>query len=111
MKELTMQLYAQLPRQEIKNNHDIIELINKEGQYFMLLNNDIRYFTLFHIDIAANEDFTSVLDEIINDFGEPRNIAVEKDGSITIWVYGKDGKVIDFHLFKYDNGVIEVTRI
>lgn len=78
-------------------------------KYYMLVCNELRYYTLFHN--KSNELFWSdkLLDEVLDvvqELGELKAIEVD-GGMIEFWV-SKNGECHMYAFFDYDRGVIEV---
>lgn len=112
--ELNKQLVVQLPpmeNQEVEKKKQLIADFKKEQSnvFYMLLSNEINYFTLFKLIPYGNE--ASFEDEVIaclRDNGAIQSIELVEDGSaIEIWVkkYFSDDSIV-FYLFPYDKGVI-----
>ena len=86
---------------------------NHVGQYYALINNELKYYTMFHkntfnvnwANLAANE-----LLDIAFDLGGVKDYGVTGNGdAIAFWIdYNDEGMTHAFYFFKYDNGVIEV---
>ena len=79
---------------------------NNDARHFMLLSNDIRYFTVFNIDKAAKETMEDAIIECVQNFGVIKDVEVNEN-NIDIWVKDSDDEVIFFKLFDYDWGIIE----
>ena len=122
--DINKQLISQLPpmteEQYIEYENALTEfLVKTNNEYYMLLNNDKHYYTLFHkngdIEFEAMPD---VLKEILNELGEFITwSAGADDESMELWVKEKWTSVIDeteheevfcYYLFGYDAGVVEV---
>ena len=89
----------------VKERLQSFKLKNNEAIYFMLLSNEINYFTVFNIDKAAKENMEDVIIECLQRFGSIKEIEV-KENDVEIWVKNKNDEVIFFKLFDYDWGVI-----
>lgn len=111
--DLNKQLIAQLSDltdQEIEEKRAILREFKeaREAQFYMLLNNEIRYYTLFEI----NEDFLNTYpfeQEVIHcllSLGPIKAIDLNSDGVIEAWVDNADAGIIVLYLFPYDEGVI-----
>lgn len=106
--------YAGLPEmtlEEIQNSISPIRkfLSDKSSKYYMLLNNESHYYTIFTFE---NEyKFKEMAQEIISvvlPLGKIKSIELAEDGgAIEFWIeYNGDCQV--FYLFDYARGVIEV---
>ena len=80
----------------------------KESTYFMLLNNEIRYYTLFHKSADSVEPFGDVVKECVEGFGTIKDIASVENNAFEIWVTDEKNETHCFMLFDYTAGVIEV---
>ena len=80
----------------------------KESTYFMLLNNEIRYYTLFHKSPDSVEPFGDVVRECVESFGTIKDVASVGNNSFEIWITNKQNETYCFMLFDYTAGVIEV---
>ena len=112
--DLNKQIIAQQPDY---SDQDIIEAKKKikelkettqHAQYFMLLSNEINYYTLFTLDEWANTSFENEVILCLKDFGDIKDIdwSSEKD-SIDCWVKDFTDQIRYFKLFDYNKGVIE----
>lgn len=112
--EMNQQMYSSLP--ELKNkalkeakNKLYKYLSAKKDKYFMMLNNDIRYFTVFTYknDVQVSYDMVSIIVDIAQSLGTLKAIEIE-DNMAEFWITGKDNVCRMYALFPYDEGVIEV---
>ena len=86
----------------------------KANKYYMLLNKENSYYTLFHIqssfvlkDISLT--FFAELCECLKTFGTIKSIDLTEDGTAyEIWVKDEDNQNFMFMLFPYDLGVIQI---
>lgn len=111
--ELNQAGYASLPplskKEREKAYNKIIKFLNEiSGNYYMMLNHNKRYFTLFtygHDKIVPQYMGDTIL-EIAESLGTLK--AVEDNGHmLEFWI--DDGDSCDMYaLFNYDRGVIEV---
>ena len=79
---------------------------NNDTRHFMLLSNEIHYFTVFNIDKAAKETMEDAIIECVQNFGVIKAVEVNEN-DIDIWVKKSEDEVIFFKLFDYDWGIIE----
>lgn len=111
--DLNKQIIAQLPNltdQEIEEKKTILREFKKvrEAQFYMLLNNEIRYYTLFEINDAFLNTYPFE-QEVVNcllSLGSIKAIDLNSDGVIEAWVDNVDAGIIVLYLFPYDEGVI-----
>ena len=69
----------------------------------MLLNYDLRYFTLLHYIEDHNELASDIIEECLKNYGLIKSINYNEDQSgIECWVTDKDKKSFMFLLFNYD---------
>ena len=89
----------------------------KTNIYYMLLNNDTHYFTIFNW-LAPNEEkncgampeeLSKEIFDIAKDLGTLKSIEYnEKNDSWEFWITGQDAITRMYLLFDYTKGVIEV---
>lgn len=79
--------------------------------YFMLLNRDINYYTLFNAISYQDENTEHIADvvlECVNERGEIYSVVCNEDhGTIEIWAKVND-ELGCYLFFEYSDGVIEV---
>jgi len=80
----------------------------KESTYYMLLNNELRYYTLFHKSTDSIEPFGDVVKECVEGFGIIKDVASVENNAFEIWVTTEKNETYCFMLFDYTAGVIEV---
>ncbi len=102
-----------------ESKQTILNFINSETNcfkhYWMLLNNEQRYYTIFHrhnwgdmYAIIIEETLPDVLIECLQNIGKIKMFETIDNDHIECWVETpKDGCVV-YMLFPYDEGVIEV---
>lgn len=93
-------------------------IMSTKNNYYMLLCNDIKYFSLFHIQEPENYKFADNLakevKEILEDDLKSTIYAMDADesGGYEFWIaIEKENDEKEFHalyLFPYDSGLIEV---
>ena len=78
--------------------------------YYMLLCRDINYYTIFKIDVLADDlnRFSEEVIDCVHDIGAIKSVE-EVDGAIEIWAHPVDGDPVAMYLFPYDAGVVECT--
>lgn len=110
--EVNQVAYANLPkmtRAEIENKLPEVEEFVKnsgEGEYFILLNNDLHYYTVFVNKSSSINKLTSEVVKIAMELGTLKSIDVNEE-MIEFWV--QKGEVCDMYaFFNYTRGVIEV---
>ena len=89
-------------------------LNSSDGVYYMMLCNELRYYTIFHIDTEgwidepmASEEICACLEEFAD---EIKSIERTEDGAaIEIWIT-KDNETYVMYLFDYTGGVIDCAR-
>lgn len=78
------------------------------SNYFMLLNNELRYYTVFMTKTELIPDLKPIEDEVIeclHDLGTIKSISVNNDGVVECWITADD-KSYPLFLFDYTKGVI-----
>ena len=112
--EINKMVIAQLPslindkqlaqgKQLIKDfTHDYI--LNEA--YYMLLCNELRYYTVFHVCNEYEENVEDVILECLKNIGVIQQInKTENENAIECWIKNEKGCFM-FMLFNYDWGVI-----
>lgn len=108
--ELNSMLITQMPKLESteKGEKEILNYINATRvNYYMLLNNELRYYTVFHKNKKRNA--SSIEKEVIEcakELGAIKSISPNEDGVIEIWITDGD-KSYPLYFFDYEKGVIE----
>lgn len=110
--EMNKQIVKQLPDYKISDNLEKIdEFFNTQSnKYFMLLCNDLHYFTIFNrvlkdAEMTITDAFIDILENSI--FNIIKAIDVKDDNSLEIWFIDENHEVHVAYLFNYDAGVIE----
>lgn len=95
---------------------DSIELINswaskEPDEYFMLLNKDTSYYTLFKAKTKKKLEFNSLGEAVITCLKEISNLRSVSlaEGAIELWADFEDD-LRYFYLFPYDKGIVEYRR-
>lgn len=112
--EMNKQIMQQCPactKEEIEQAKKLLDnyFANTEGKYFMLLCNDLRYYTLFvRKPKLTTEKFSDVVIECLDNVGSIKSIdLVENEQVVEIWVTVKEiDTTFVMYLFNYDEGVI-----
>lgn len=117
--ECNRMLMAKQPDLTIKDIESKVPYLEKwfedhPDRYFMLLCNELNYFTVFHQCTTTFGSFTKlakeVLDLAIGSIGNIKAIETDTNGMIAIWGWQqeKDESPHCFYLFPYGQGVVEV---
>lgn len=126
--ELNQAGYAAMPKMaksKVENAQskicDWIEstLKNHGGEdiYYMLLNNDLHYYTIFNwryldsrdgVSSSDSEDVVREIFSIVKDLGTLKSIELNDDGAWEFWITSPDATTNVYCLFDYTRGVIEV---
>ena len=110
--ELNKQVFTQLPSlttdEELEKCKETISTLrNSNNQYYLLLCNELYYYTIFRITDYSDENFEDVVIECLQDWGEIKSVYYNKDYYyVECWVK-KDNDCNLFLLFDYDGGVIK----
>ena len=79
------------------------------SNYFMLLNNELRYYTLFLTKVELLDGLRPIEDEVIDclrDLGTIKSISINSDDVMDCWVTTAEDKSYPLFLFDYMKGVI-----
>lgn len=90
----------------------VINFLKKNpSDYYMLLNNDIHYYTIFE-NVSKESNYERLADEVISlikGIGDPVDISFEQEDMLTFWVRPEGATTANHYvLFNYDWGVIRV---
>ena len=104
--QLSKMVIAQLP--DYTNLYaakkKIREFTHKEGQVFMLLCNELHYYTVFYLEPSGYEKIEDVVIECLQSCGTIKVIDKNPD-AIECWIISsKDGEPHVFYLFNYEGG-------
>lgn len=82
----------------------------KGARYFLLLCNERRYYTVFHLTSMLSNFKTAAAECIACclDNGVILSVDVNEDNVYEIWIKNRDGEVNCYHLFDYTAAVIEI---
>lgn len=111
-KNLVEKYEKELTIEELQNKkNEIINFIQEtKGQYYMLLCNDKKDYTIFNILNKNNiEEMINILvDECLKNRGIIKGIDLTKDKcAIEIWL-SINNEAFCYYFFKYDDAVIEI---
>ena len=110
--EVNKMVVAQLPSlvtpAQLQEGKDLIkEYTHKLSGYYMLLCNDIHYYTVFNVDDKFDENAEDIIIECLQDNGVIQQInKAEVADAIECWVKNDKG-VFMFLLFDYNWGVVQ----
>lgn len=112
--EINQNLISQFPAYTNEQKNDLEDRINEWedkyviNQYFMLLCNDLRHYTILHRGAHENADFPDLGQSITGLFSES-GYTIHSDEILDdhceIWATNDDGTYV-FMLFPYDQGVV-----
>lgn len=108
--ELNKMAYKDVPAMEQGAIFEVISdyVADNPSQYYMMLNHDIHYFTLFNL---IHEDLRAAASEITDiaiELGKVVDVVNNDDHSmLEIWIR-QDDEVRMYGLFDYQKGVVEV---
>lgn len=111
--ELNSLLVDKLPvLEDLKKSKRLIKkYVNKHSNYYMLLNNDLHYYTVFHIDTNSEEKIADVVIECLQSLGEIKSIDKNAGGVIECWITLREPHEATYnsyplYFFDYTEGVI-----
>lgn len=112
--EVNKQAYLQLPKMteaEIEKAKEYIikEFLTYDGEFYMLVCNEHRYYTLFqqwHNTPNWKEKLTEEVIEVAKELGTLKAIEVS-NSMVEFWIE-QNGDVFLYPFFNYDRGVIKV---
>lgn len=106
--DMNKQIIAQSPSIQEHDAEKILQEYSGKhyaNNYFMMLNHEKRYFTLFARNAAAVRSLATEILDCARSLGEIKTIETYDD-RLEIWIL-IDDEVFDFLLFEYDQGVID----
>lgn len=112
--DLNKQLVEKLPmltdiviEKKQKEIRKFINTIHPNVKYYMLLCNELNYYTLFHRDITNKLELQNEMVECLKDLGAIQAIdTLEDKTAIECWIKNETGTYM-LLFFPYDMGVIE----
>lgn len=115
--DINKQVISQLPAlntEDVDNSKKIIvEYFNNTlGEYYMLLCNDLKYYTIFSLKETLTEPIfeDEVIDCVLDFVDNIKSINYDENKTaIEIW-FTKDEETYVMYLFDYSLGVIECAR-
>lgn len=112
--EFNQMAYSKVPA--MKDN--VVQTIIKDylekypSQFYLMLNHDIHYYTVFHVEDKENVILNKqvfIIWKLIHDLGEIVDVIINDDNNmLEIWIRQEDGKVLMFGFFDYTRGVVEL---
>lgn len=114
-KNLVQNSEKELTEGVLNSKKEIVKnFINKTNNYYyMLLCNERKDYTIFHINNICNDKkpmelSLCLIDECLKNRGEIRGIDITKDkGAIEIWL-SIDGEAYVYYFFPYDSALVEI---
>ncbi len=112
--ELNKQIMSQLSNYTEEQINEAKNLINsymveQNNYFYMLLSNEMRYYTIFSVYNGTDvlETFPDEVIGCLNSIGPIKSVEKNADGVIEIWCFSIiDEEVHIFYLFPYDQGVV-----
>lgn len=83
-------------------------LVDNPSTFYMMLNHDTHYFTLFHVTSNDMRHVASEMIDIATNLGDVVDVNLNNTKDmLEIWIR-KNEQVIMYGLFNYERGVVEV---
>lgn len=113
--ELNQAGYASLPELTSEQKEDAKRIIaeyiyshnNRSREYFMLLNNDLHYYTVFSWSKNSIQNFVYEVLNIAENLGQVKAVEVNDNEAIEFWITTDEGTNM-YVFFNYTQGVVEV---
>lgn len=108
--QINQSAYAAMPaytEEQVREAKKVISDFTKINNYYMLLNNETRYYTLF--DTSGDGDSSLIEDEVIEclqTLGEIKEIELTENNTVECWV-SSEAETNVYYLFNYNEGVIK----
>lgn len=109
-KSLVKQYEKELTEEQLEEKLNTFEdyITTSDNQYYMLLCNDKKDYTLFNYSTERLTFFWSELLDCLNNRGKIYSIEKTKDNqAIEIWLVIND-EAFCYYFFAYDNGVLDI---
>lgn len=113
--EINQAGYNSLPvltKEERKKALDIITQYIKDthGDYYMMLNHDVRYYTIFDWELAEYLEFAQEVMSVAESLGVVKAVEIsENNAMIEIWITNiMTNECHMYGFFVYDKGVIKI---
>lgn len=117
MYDINKQVISQLPSlsiEEIENKQEVIDEYQNQEQakYYMLLCNELKYYTVFHIEeFDGGNQFSYLSNEVLSCVtgfvDDIKGIDLTEDKNAIEFWFVKNDETYVMYLFNYDLGVIE----
>ncbi len=109
--EVNKMIIAQLPslinEKQLRTSVQLIRDFIKQEHYYMLLSNELNYYTLFDVSAKYEEKVEDIVIECLQNIGVIQQINYNEDNTaIECWVKNDKGTFM-LMLFNYDMGVVK----
>lgn len=109
--EVNKMIVAQLPslinEKQLRTSVQLIRDFIKQEHYYMLLSNELNYYTLFDVSAKYEEKAEDIVIECLQNIGVIQQINYNEDNTaIECWIKNKKGTFM-LMLFNYDMGVVK----
>lgn len=108
--DMNKQIISQMPilnKEKIKEAIENIKTYAKDndGKFFMLLCNELKYYTVFVKDNGHYEMPNEVI-ECAAELGKLKSVSIDENGAVELWVQPEGDEPHVMYFFNYDKGVI-----
>ena len=110
---MNQQLIANMPSYDEEKWNEATELLhtwlaNYNDTYYMLLCKELSYYTVFNLsDTKDSQKLIIELFDIVKECGTVKDIAVDTNGMIAIWLHWQNEELPRcFYFFPYEAGVV-----
>lgn len=108
--EFNKGMYSNIPPMQESAIREVLfnYFVKHRATYFLMLNHDIHYYTLFHTNDFCVENMVNEVYSIISELGPIVDIiSNEETDMLEIWIRYEEQPLM-FGLFDYTRGVVEV---
>lgn len=108
--EINQSAYSNVPPMKEENILTVVHeyILSNPSTYYMMLNHDIHYFTVFNNTRRSIQRISEAIVKIAMELGEVVDVINNTDNHmLEIWIR-KDNKALMFGTFNYERGVVEV---
>ena len=108
--DMNKQIISQMPDLKNEKIDEAIETVKKyaeenDGKFFMLLCNELKYYTVF---VKDNGEYEMPGEVIIcaAELGKLKSVSIDENGAVELWVQPEGDEPHVMYFFNYDKGVI-----
>lgn len=108
--EINQEAYKNTPPMKEEDVLNVVHeyVVTHPSTYYMMLNHDIHYFTVFNNSRRSIQKVSEAIVKIAIELGEIVDAVINSDNKmLELWIR-YDGEIIMFGVFDYYRGVVEI---